>query len=167
VFGKPLRHAIWRSSIGAALGLRAVMAIAAPATNGIRIDSVASKYAIHDYSFEVNPETGRAGIRLEYDYPPALVGYDDTGDQGPAPRITVLPGLTYDAAAHAVVYTDGATRVTCATAASRRTLFGKSAYMKPTGACAVSSRLTDHARDNGWSIDRFRTLDTYFVLQQK
>ena len=66
-------------------------------------------------------------MRVESKYPPALVGLDDTGDQGPAPRIATLPGLSYDAAAHAVVYNDGAT---CATAANHRTLFGKSAYMK-------------------------------------
>jgi hypothetical protein len=136
--------------------------------NGIQIDSVAEKYAIQDFSFEVNPETGRAGIRLEYKYPPALVGLDDTGDQGPAPRIATLPGLTYDPTAHTVVYNDGANRIiTCATAADRRTLFGKSAYMKAIGACVVSSRLTDHTRDNGWSIDRYRTLDTYFEVPQK
>ncbi len=167
MFGRSLRHAIWCSSIGAALGLSAVMAIAAPAMNGIRIDSAASKYAIQDFSFEVNPETGRAGIRLEYKYPPALVGLDDTGDQGPAPRITTLPGLTYDSAAHAVVYTDGVNRTVCATAAHHRMVLLNRAYMKPTGACVVSSHLTNHAQDNGWSIDRYRTLDTYFEVPQK
>jgi hypothetical protein len=41
-----------------ALGLIAVIAPGAPATHGIRIvDSVASKYAIQEFSFEVNPVT--------------------------------------------------------------------------------------------------------------
>src|ERR1700677_1408761 len=133
MFHQRFRHQIPPSSTAIALGLVAVLAVAAPVANGIRIDSVAEKYAIQDFSFEVNPETGRAGIRLEYKYPPALVGLDDTGNQGPAPRIAPLPGLTYDAAAHTVVYDDGVNHaITCATAANHRTLFGKSAYMKPT-----------------------------------
>ena len=40
-----------------------------PTPTAIKIDSVAAKYAMQDFSFEVNPETGRAGIRLEYNYP--------------------------------------------------------------------------------------------------
>jgi hypothetical protein len=157
---------ILRQSLVAVLGLIPALAVAEPAT-GIRIDSVADKYAVQDFSFEVNAETGRAGIRLEYSYPPALVGLDDTGDQGPSPKIVTLPGLAYDAAAHSVVYNDGVNHFTCATAANHRSLFGKSSYMKPTGACVVSSRLTDHTRDNGWSIDRYRTLDAYFAVRQK
>ena len=148
-----------------ALGFRAAL-VAEPATIAIRIDRVADRYALQEFSFEVNAETGRAGIRLEYYYPPGRVGGDDS-DRGPAPKIATLPGLIYDAAAHAVVYNDGPNRATCATAANHRTLFWKNAYMKPTGACIVSSRLTQHSRDNGWSIDRSRTLDTYFEVQRK
>jgi hypothetical protein len=131
-----------------------------PTGTAIKIDSVADKYAMQNFTFEVNPETGRAGIRLEYNFPPALVGLEETG--GPEPKIVTLPALTYDAVAHAVIYSKGLNRITCATAATHRTLFGKSVYMKPTGACIVAARLTSHSHDNGWSINRFRTLDIYF-----
>ena len=129
--GHQFRHLSSCSWRVAALGLIAGLVAAAPATTGIRIDSVADKYAVREFSFEVNAEAGRAGIRLEYSYPPALVGLDDTGDQGPAPRITTVPGLTYDAAAHAVVYNDGVNRTTCATAAHHPMVLFNRAYMNP------------------------------------
>ena len=158
-------NAISCLSITTALGLT-VLTVVAQTPTAIKIDSVADKYALQDFSFEVSPETGRAGIRLEYTYPPARLGGDDS-DRGPAPKIATLPGLTYDSTAHAVIYDGGTKRTTCATAADRRMLFWKSIYMKPTGACLVLSRLTPHAEDNGWSVDRFRTLDTYFEVAGK
>jgi len=57
--------------------------------------------------------------------------------------------------------------VTCATEATHRTLFGKSPYMKPTGACVVSSRKTDHSFDNGWDIEHTKMLDTFFEARGK
>jgi hypothetical protein len=141
------------------------IAIAAASNASIRIDSVADKYAVQNVSFEVNPETKRAGIRLEYVYPPELVG-DVDGYWVPAPKIVVVPNLTYDVAAGAVVYNDGVKTTTCAVAAGQRVLLWKVAIMKPTGACMVSSRLTTHERDNGWSIAHLRTMDTYFEVRQ-
>lgn len=135
------------------------------AAGAIRFDSVAERYDVQDFSFEVNPENGRAGIRLEYTYPAARAGLDYS-DREPAPRIAVLPGLTYNPASHTVVYKDGARSVTCATETTRRNLLWKIPYMKPTGACVVASRLTGHTLDDGWNIDRFRTVDTYFQVRR-
>jgi hypothetical protein len=131
----------------------------------IRIDSVADKYTVQNVSFEVNTETKRAGIRLEYVYPPELVGEVD-GYWVPLPKTVVVPNLTYDAASRAVIYNDGVKTTTCAVAAGQRVLLWKIAIMKPTGDCVVSSRLTIHERDNGWSIDHPRTMDTYLEVRQ-
>ncbi len=149
-----------------ALCLAALLAGAAPAADSIRIDTVGEKYALQDFSFEVSPETGNAGIRLEYSYPASWLQGDDR-DRGPAPRIAMLPGLIWDAEAHAIVYDDGATRTTCAIEVGHTILFRKTARMKPTGACRVSARVTHHAESNGWSTNRFKTVDTYFEVGRK
>jgi hypothetical protein len=153
-------------SISIALCLTAAMAAAVPAETAVRIDTIADRYALHDFSFEVSPETGRAGIRLEYDYPPARTG-DYDGNWDPSPRIALLPSLTYDTAAHAIVYDDGAAHTTCATEVGRTVAFWKTAHMKPTGACRVSARVTQHAESDGWSTHRYNTLDTYFEVHHK
>jgi hypothetical protein len=155
-----------RRSIPIALCFAALPAAAEPAANAIRIDSVADKYALQDYSFEVDQRTGQAGIRLEYTYPPASVGSDDI-HPAPDPKIVTVPGLTYDAAARAVVYNDGVERTICATAAHHRMVLWNGAYMKSTGACVVSSRPAERTRDGALSVDRLRTLDTYFDVRRK
>src|ERR1700733_15332916 len=150
-----------------ALCITAVLPIAGATDPSVKIDSVAEKYAIQESSFEVNPKTGRAGIRLVYVYLPGRLGGDDS-DRGPEPTIATLPGLTYDAAARAVVYNDGGKSITCATAATdHRVVFWRSTYMKPTGACRVASRLIQHTRDDGWRVERIHTLDTFFEVQSK
>jgi hypothetical protein len=153
-------------SIPISLCLANALASAAPAATAIKIDTISEKYELQNFSFEVSPETGNAGIRLEYVYPPGRLGGDDS-DRGPEPKIAMLPGLTYDVATRAVVYDDGVTRSTCATATYRRVLLWKTARMKPTRVCIVSVRARSHAENNGWNVDRFRTLDAYFEVRGK
>jgi len=153
-------------SIRIALCFAAVLASAAPPENAIKIDSTRTRYALQDFSFEVSPTTGAAGIRLEYSYPASWLLGDDS-DRGPGYKMALLPGLNYDAATHAIVYDDGATRTTCATEVGRTTVFWKTAYMKPTGACKVSARVTRHAENNGWSTNRYNTLDAYFEVRHR
>jgi hypothetical protein len=149
-----------------ALCLVAILAGAAPASNSIRIDTTPAKYALQVFSFEVSPETGTAGIRLEYSYPASWLQGDDS-DRGPGPTIAVVPGLTYDASARAIVYDDGAARTTCATEVDHTAFFWKTVHLKPTGACRVSARVTHHAESNGWSTNRYITLDAYFEVRHK
>jgi hypothetical protein len=153
-----------RQAIPIALCTAALLHSAARDSTSIRIDSVEDKYAIQDFSFEVSPETGHVGIRLEYTYPVARLGSDDS-DRGPSPRIVTVPGLEYDAAARAVIFEGGATRTICATATDHKVLFWKTEHMKPTGACIVSTRLSRHEVSDGWSVNRFRTLDAFFELR--
>jgi hypothetical protein len=161
-------HSFARShvSIPTALCLAAMLAGATPSSKSIRIDTTLTRYSLQSFSFEVSPETGSAGIRLEYSYPASWLQGDDS-DRGPGSKIAMLPGLTYDAPAHAIVYDDGAVRTTCATEVDHTVVFWKSMHMKPTGACSVSARVTHHAERNGWSTDRFNTLDAYFEVRHK
>jgi hypothetical protein len=153
-------------SLPVALCVTAALASGALAGTEVKIDTVADKYALQDFSFEVSPETGKAGIRIEYSYPASWLEGDDT-DRGPAPRIALLAGLRYDGSAHAIVYDDGATRTTCAVEADHAIILLRTAHMKSTGACKVWARVTHHSEDNGWSINRFKTLDTYFEVRRK
>jgi hypothetical protein len=146
------------TSYASAFYLAVATAVAAPsvgpanAATAVRIDTVADRYELQSFSFEVSPETGKAEIRLQYDYPLARIAGNDS-EQAPDPKVTALPGLRYDEAVHAIVYDDGATHTTCATA-SRDNL-----HMRRTGACFVFTR---RAGAGGVS----NTLDTWFEVRR-
>ncbi len=124
----------------------------AKAETTVRIDAIADRYELQSFSFEVSPTTGNAEIRLQYDYPLARIAGDDS-EHAPDPRVVTIPGLKYDESAHAIVYNDGATRATCATA-SRGNL-----HMKRTGACVV---VTHRVGSGGES----NTTDTWFEVRR-
>jgi len=162
----------------APLAVAIVAGMAAPswAESQVKIASVAPEYrptagpempepvSMQSYSFEVEPQTGRARVVIDYTYPDqAAFGMD--GGAGPEPTMAQLPGLKYDAAARAVVYETGGTRTVCATVRDRKSLFRKGLAVTPTGACAVTSRLVEHMADNGWSISQFPTVDTFFEVR--
>ena len=160
------------------LAVAMIAGMAAPswAESQVKIASVAPEYrptagpempepvSMQSYSFEVQPQTGRARVVIDYTYPDqAAFGMD--GGAGPEPTMAQLPGLKYDAAAKAVVYETGGKRTVCAMVRDRKLLFRKSLAVTPTGACAVTSRLVEHVADNGWSISAFPTIDTFFELR--
>jgi len=119
---------------------------------------------MQSFSFEVEKETGRAKVVVEYTYPDqAVFGLD--GGLGPGPTLTQISGLSYDRAAHVIAYDAHGKRVTCATVSNHKLLFWRHVSVRPTGACTVSSQLTSYAEDSGWSIHRFRALDTFFESQ--
>lgn len=165
-----------RLVIPIAMGMAAAIAPPAWAETGMKIASVAPEYrptagpempepvSIQRYSFEVEPATGRARIVIDYTYPDqAAFGLD--GGAGPEPTMAQMPGLKYDAAAKAVVYDTSGRRTVCAMVRDRKVLFRKSLAVKPTGACAVTSRLVEHLTDNGWSISRIPTVDTFIEVR--
>ncbi len=127
-------------------------AIGAKTAAAVRIDSVADRYELQSFSFEVSPDTGNAEIRLQYDYPLARIAGGD-GEHAPDSRVTTIPGLRYDKSAHAIVYDRGATRTTCATAS------GDNLHMKRTGACVV---VTHRDATGG----EFNTLETWFEVRR-
>jgi len=155
-----------------------IAAMAAPswAQSGAKIASVAPEYrptagpempepvSMQSYSFEVEPQTGRARVVIDYTYPDqAAFGMD--GGAGPEPTMAQLPALKYDAAAKTVVYETGGKRTVCAKVRDRKSLFRKGWAVTPTGACTVTSRLVEHMADNGWSISQFPTVDTFFEVR--
>jgi hypothetical protein len=152
-------------------------AIPVSANSKIQIDTVPSEYipinsptnretvSLSSFHFEVNQETGRARVVVEYTYPDQMTygPADDAG--GPRPTIAQLPGLTYDAAAHAVVYDSSGTKTVCATVSEQSGLFGHHLRVRSTGACTVTTNVANHAVDTGWDIRRFRAVDTYFEVR--
>jgi hypothetical protein len=162
----------------ACLTALAALALAVPvfASSRIKIDTVPSDYtpvnsptnrepvSMSSYHFEVNEETGRARLVVEYTYPDQLIYGRNDDALGPPSSIAQLPGLTYDAAAHAVVYESNGARDVCATVEVRRGLFGRHLKIRNTGACTVSAVVANHSEDDGWSIHHFRALDTYLEV---
>ncbi len=152
-------------------------AVPVSANSRIKIDTVPSEYApinsptnrepvsLSSYHFEVEPETGRARVVVEYTYPDQLTFTPDDDAGGPASTIVQLPGLRYDARAHAVVYDSDGTKSVCATVGDRSGLFGHHLKVKNTGACTVSVVAASHTEDTGWNVRRFRALDTYLEIR--
>ena len=152
-------------------------AISVSANSKIQIDTVPSEYnpinsptiretvSLSSFHFEVNQETGRARVVVEYTYPDQMTYGPDDDAGGPRPTIAQLPGLTYDAAAHAVVYDSSGTKTICATVSEQSGLFGHHLRVRSTGACTVTTSVANHAVDTGWDIRRFRAVDTYFEVR--
>jgi len=156
--------------------MAAAIAVPAWAETGMKIASVAPEYrptaepempepvSIQRHSFEVEPATGRARIVIDYTYPDqSAFGLD--GGAGLEPTMAQIPGLKYDAAAKAVIYDTSGKRTVCAMVRNRTFLFRKSLEVTSTGACAVAARLVEHSADNGWSISRIPTVDTFLGVR--
>jgi hypothetical protein len=153
-----------------------IFAIPAFANSKVKIDTVPSEYApidsptnretvsLSSFHFEVNQETGRARVVAIYTYPDEMTYGPDDDQGGPRSTIVQLPGLTYDAAAHAVVYDSGGTTTVCATVGKQPGLFVHHLKVKNTGACTVTTSVANHAEDTGWDIHRYRAIDTYFEV---
>lgn len=163
-----------RLTFCAASLLALAVAVPASANSRIKVDTVPSEYApinsptnrepvtMSSYHFEVNPETSRARLVVVYTYPDQMTYGPDDDAGGPRPTVVQIPGLTYDAGAHAVVYNSNGTRDVCATVKERTGLFGHGLQVKTTGACTVTALVANHAEDTGWDIHRSRAIDTYF-----
>lgn len=116
------------------------------------------------FSFEVAKETGRARIIVEYTYPDEPI-FSGDGGTGPEPTIVQVPGLTYNATEATIVYDNGSHQTVCARIQEHRSLFWHRSRVMPTGACVVTSRVVNHAVDDGWKVRRFRTIDTFFEVR--
>jgi hypothetical protein len=152
-------------------------AVPVSANSRIQIDTVPSEYipidrpanreaaTLSSFHFEVNQETRRARMVVDCTYPDQMTYGPDDDAGGPRPTIAQLPGLTYDAAAHAVVYHSTGTNTPCATVSEQSGLFGHHLRVKNTGAYTVTTSVANHAVDTGWDIRRFRAVDTYFEVR--
>jgi hypothetical protein len=164
-----------RRCLPIALGL---FTLAVPARSGsrFRIASVPTEYtptagpglpepvSMQGYYFEVDEQSGRARIVVNYTYPDQPV-FGLEGGSGPEPSMIQIPGLRYAAEEKAVVYQNPAKTVICASVKSRKFLFWKRLAIIPTGACAVSSQAGRHMEDNGWRVYQDHSIDTFFEVK--
>ena len=151
------------------------LAASAPITR-IKIATVPDEYmptnvtmrepvSLQEFHFEVNTETKRARVFVGYTYPDEVINDRDDDNGGPAPTVKQIPGLNYDAAAHEVVYEANGKRTVCADVQTHKGLFGQHLKIRNTGACTVTAEDAKHAEDDGWAIQRFRAIDTYFEVR--
>jgi len=161
--------------ISVALFMAATLAIPMSAETKMKIASVGPQYtpkagsqlpepvSMRGYFFEVEKETGRARVVIDYTYPnQAAYGFD--GGAGPQPTMAQIPGLRYDPASKAVLYDAAGRSVVCATVRDQKVLFWSRSSIVPTGACKINSQPMDQVADTGWNIRRFRTIDTFFEV---
>lgn len=154
-----------------------VSEIAAGGTNQnrIKIATVPDEYtptnavirepvSMQGFHFEVNQETARARVVVDYTYPDEIIYSKDDDNGGPQSTIVQLEGLKYLPQARTIVYETAGTQTICAHVEQRKGLFGSRLHIKNTGLCTVSAERTKHAEDDGWQIQRFTAIDTYFEL---
>jgi len=141
----------------------------------IKIDTVPDEYlptnltvtervSMQEFHFEVNPETRRARIVVNYTYPDELMYERNDDNGGPRPTIAQIPGLGYDMNKQEVLYEGNGRQVVCARVEDHHGIFGHHLRVKSTGLCSVSAEDTKHAEDDGWAIQRYRAIDTYFEV---
>jgi hypothetical protein len=156
--------------------LALALAIPAHADSKIKIATVPSTYTpqnfsraervrMSSYHFEVNPQAGRVRLVVIYTYRDQI-SYAH-GDDGGGPKNTEieLPGLTYDAASHAVVYDAGGEKTVCASVQEKGGPTGHHLDAKNTGACTVSTVVADHVEDAAWDNNSHTALDVYLNVQ--
>ncbi len=147
----------------------------APRTK-VKIDSVPDEYmpttmtalqpvSMQDFHFEVEPETLRVRIVVDYTYPNEnMLGPDDSKG-GPPQTVAQLPDLKYEGDTHTIVYDAGEKKVICARVEEAKGVFGRHLKVKNTGACTVTAEDTNHAEDDGFKVRRKRAVDTYFEVR--
>ena len=158
--------------------LLAVPTIAASGTPSarIQIDTVPDEYRPTNYNvqepvsmsgfhFEVNKETVRARVVVDYTYPDELIYSLDDDGLGPRRSIAQIPGLKYDPEMREIVYEGEGKATVCAKVDDHKGIFGKHLRIKNTGSCIVTAEDTKHAEDDGWSIHRFSAINTYFEVR--
>ena len=121
--------------------------------------------SMQGFHFEVNPETVRARVVVEYTYPDELVYEKNDDNRGPQPTVVQLPGLKYIPEERAIVYESDGHQTVCAHVRKRTGVFQHALQIQNTGACTVTSEDSKHADDDGWQIRRFSAIDTYLEVR--
>jgi hypothetical protein len=127
--------------------------------------TVSERVSMQGFHFEVNPETVRARIVVEYTYPDQIVYQKDDDKRGPQPTVVQLPQLQYVAADHAIVYVQGPSRTVCAYVRKEKGILHHGLLVQNTGACTVKVQRNRVAEDDGWKIRRFNVLEAYFEVR--
>ena len=120
--------------------------------------------SMEDFRFEVNQETARARVVVNYTYADQNIYRPNDDNGGPEPTIAQIPGLKYLPQSHAVVYEAAGKQTICADVQQKKGLLGARIHIKSTGLCTVIAERAKHADDDGWQIRRFTAIDTYFEV---
>jgi len=126
--------------------------------------SMTEPVSMQDFRFEVNPETARARVVVEYTYPDQMVYSRNDDGGGPQPSKVQIPGLKYIPQDHAVVYEADGKETICARVEEHKGLRGHGLHIKNTGNCKVTAERAKHLADDGWEIQRFTAIDAYFEV---
>ena len=108
------------------------------------------------YHFEVNEETGRALVIVDYTY---RRDNQNEFDPGPATTVAQIPGLIWNPATRSVVYEANGQQTVCAVAQP-----GKHLKLKNTGSCTVTATEGEHTKDDGRDPHHFKAIDTWFEV---
>jgi hypothetical protein len=127
--------------------------------------TIRERVSMQNFHFEVNPETLRARLVIEYTYPDKLLYGRNDDKGGPKPSIVQIPGLQYKPETHAVVFEADGRQTVCGQVGEHRGIFGRRLVVKATGACFVSWKDTKRVENDGWAIHRSRAIDTYLVVR--
>jgi len=119
----------------------------------------AQPVSLAKYYFEVNAETHRARLVVEYRYPNEGFYLIDGDGGGPQPSLIQVPGLSYDSRASQVVYDAGGKRTVCAVGLGEGR---KGVKMKNTGDCTVTTMAKAEAVDDGWALHHIKALEVWF-----
>jgi len=162
---------------GAYLVLLMSVGVAASAGTPVRIkiDTVPDRYmptnhtvaepvSIQGFHFDVNEQTVRARVVVEYTYPDEIVYEKDDDQRGPRSAVARIPGLKYDPASHAVVYEDHGKRAVCAYVKESTGMLRHHLRVENTGSCVVTTAVAKHAVDDGWDVHHSTGIDTYFEV---
>jgi len=162
-----------KTFLGSAIFL--ALAFANPASAGakIKIDTVPDTYTPQNYNrservrisgfhFEVNSERTRTRVVVTYTYRDRISYSSADAGGGPPSTEVEIPGLTYDAAAHAIIYDANGTKAVCATVREKNS---HHLAIRNTGACTVTAVDARHVDPKSWNNDQYSVLDTYFNVQ--
>lgn len=148
------------------LVLAGLLSVSAPAalalersSNTATLAKLPSHMEVHQRSYGINPELGRAWIEVSYGF--------SMFDESPMHQKRIaVEGLSYDAERQAVIYRQANNEAVCATARERG--FGpfKSTYMHPTGACDLSLERVTVTQDDGFHVREVPKLAIQMAVQE-
>jgi hypothetical protein len=119
--------------------------------------------SVQSFRFEVNNQSRRARVVVEYAYDRQQTYVDQEG-RYPDPSAILIPGLIFDPLNNAVVYNAGNRRITCGIFRTRKGIFGARSHVESTGACEITSAAVNRTWDDGWTIHRMRDLDLFLEI---
>lgn len=134
------------------LALAQSTALAADSSTAIFKAPVGAADASKSKTFAINRDLGRAWVEIDLYY-----NTSETTDT----RRVVVPGLSFDPAASAVVFKAQGKTVECAKVEERGWIF-KHTRIEPTGNCELTHKYVEVPVDNGFTIEQVEHFEVHF-----